>query len=76
MGAYSIAQVKARLSAILEAVDRGEEVVITKRGKPVARIQPERHGATDIDWAMVDAFREKLRNSAPSVSRTRRQSRF
>ena len=42
MGAYTVAEVKAHLSAILEAVANGEEVVVTKRGKPVARILPEK----------------------------------
>jgi prevent-host-death family protein len=38
MGAYSIAEAKAHLSALLEQVERGEAVTLTKRGKPVARI--------------------------------------
>jgi prevent-host-death family protein len=40
MGAYSIAEAKAHLSALLEQVARGEVVTLTKRGKPVARIFP------------------------------------
>lgn len=40
MGAYSIAEAKAHLSALLEQVARGEVVTLTKRGKPVARIVP------------------------------------
>lgn len=38
MGAYSIAEAKAHLSALVEQVERGEAVTLTKRGKPVARI--------------------------------------
>ena len=38
MGAYSIGEAKAHLSAIVEQVARGEAVTLTKRGKPVARI--------------------------------------
>jgi prevent-host-death family protein len=38
MGAYSIAEAKAHLSALVEQVERGESVTLTKRGKPVARI--------------------------------------
>jgi prevent-host-death family protein len=38
MGAYSIAEAKAQLSALIEQVERGEAVTLTKRGKPVARI--------------------------------------
>jgi prevent-host-death family protein len=40
MGAYSIAEAKAHLSALLAQVARGEVVTLTKRGKPVARIFP------------------------------------
>jgi prevent-host-death family protein len=33
---------KAQFSALLERVARGEEVVITKHGRPVARLVPAR----------------------------------
>jgi prevent-host-death family protein len=38
----SVAEAKARLSELLAAVEAGESIVITKRGKPVARLSPER----------------------------------
>jgi prevent-host-death family protein len=37
----SVAQAKAHLSELLNRVEAGEEVIITRRGKPVARIQAE-----------------------------------
>lgn len=76
MGAYSVAEVKAQLSAILEAVDRGETVVITKRGKPVARISRETRGDTAIDWTTIDAFRDRLRKSKASVATLRKRARY
>lgn len=36
----NIAELKASLSAYLKHIDHGEEVVITRRGKPIARIVP------------------------------------
>lgn len=33
-------EAKNRLSALLERVERGEEIVITRRGKPVAKLVP------------------------------------
>jgi prevent-host-death family protein len=36
----SVAQIKARLSEYLRQVKSGEEVLITERGMPVARIVP------------------------------------
>ena len=50
MRMVGLAEAKAQLSALLDAVEAGEEVVITRRGQPVARVIPERHdpaGATD-----------------------------
>ena len=38
----NIAQAKARLSALVEAALRGEEVVLARAGEPVARIVPLR----------------------------------
>jgi prevent-host-death family protein len=36
----SIAEAKNQLSELVRAVERGEEVVITRHGKPVARLGP------------------------------------
>lgn len=36
----SIATLKARLSEFLDAVKSGEEIVVTDRGRPVARLIP------------------------------------
>ena len=33
-------EAKTKLSELLDAVERGEEVVITRRGQPVARMLP------------------------------------
>lgn len=33
-------EAKTHLSALLEAVEAGEEITITRRGKPVARLVP------------------------------------
>ena len=38
MVTVSLAQAKARLSEILDRVEAGQEVVITRRGKPVAHL--------------------------------------
>jgi antitoxin (DNA-binding transcriptional repressor) of toxin-antitoxin stability system len=76
MGAYSVAEVKAHLSAILEEVAAGREVVITRRGKPVARISREREASRQIDWAKIDAFRASLRKAKPSVVKMRKAERY
>ena len=38
MNTFSLAEAKARLSHLLDQVEAGEEVVITRRGQPVARM--------------------------------------
>ncbi|CAH1386373.1 type II toxin-antitoxin system Phd/YefM family antitoxin [Candidatus Nitrotoga sp. M5] len=40
MHAMSLAQAKAHLSELLNTVESGEEVVITRHGRPVARVVP------------------------------------
>jgi prevent-host-death family protein len=50
-------EAKTRLSALLERVSRGEEVVITKHGRPVARLVP----ASVVDRAQVDRAITRLK---------------
>lgn len=59
MGAYSIAEAKAHLSALVEQVERGEAVTLTKRGKPVARLVSltELPPKPKADLARLRAFR-------------------
>lgn len=40
MGTVTLAEAKSHLSHLLDQVEAGEEVVITRRGQPVARISP------------------------------------
>ncbi|TCJ14717.1 type II toxin-antitoxin system Phd/YefM family antitoxin [Parasulfuritortus cantonensis] len=45
MQQVQIAEAKAHLSALVERVEAGEEIIIARRGKPVARLIPEpKHG--------------------------------
>jgi prevent-host-death family protein len=46
-----IAELKAKLSEYLSRVRAGEEVLVTDRGKPVARLVPVREGAGPGDEA-------------------------
>lgn len=46
MEEVSIHQAKTNLSTLVEKVLAGQEIVITKAGKPVARLVPYNHGAT------------------------------
>ena len=50
-------EAKTHLSTLLDRVAAGEEVLITKHGKPVARLV----GAHDIDRARVNEAFEQLK---------------
>jgi prevent-host-death family protein len=44
MKTASVSELKARLSAYLDAVRQGDEVLVTDRGRPVARLAPVKAG--------------------------------
>ena len=50
MRSLSVAQAKAHLSALLDAVEAGEDVEITRRGKPVARLTAPPAHATETPF--------------------------
>jgi prevent-host-death family protein len=62
MQAVSLAQAKARLSEILNTVASGEEVVITRHGRPVARVLP----ATPTRQALPLQHLARLRRQVPA----------
>ena len=47
MTTYSIREAKAHLSEILRDLDRGDEVIITRRGRPCGRLTAVDAGAAD-----------------------------
>lgn len=48
MPSYNVAQAKTHLSEILARVAEGEEILLTRRGKPIARLVPARSEAPHI----------------------------
>jgi prevent-host-death family protein len=60
MNEYSVARAKAKFSEVLAKVRAGREVVITRRGAPIARISSVMRARRPIDLAAVDAFRASL----------------
>ena len=58
-------EAKNKLGSLLDAVERGEEIVITRRGKPVARLVPAQAGFD----------REKPAGLSKASSRAARASR-
>ena len=65
----SLADAKAQLSDLVERAMRGEDVRITRRGKPVARIVPIERELKPIDFAALKAFTDSMRGpDAPGES--------
>lgn len=58
MKTVGILEAKTHLSSLLEAVERGEEIVITRHGRAVARLVPV--GATGRDRMQDTVARLKV----------------
>lgn len=52
-------EAKSNLSKLVERVEGGEEIVITRRGEPAARLVPERRGGGFA--ALAGAWRGRVR---------------
>jgi prevent-host-death family protein len=61
----SLAQAKARLSELLDKVESGEEIIVTRHGRAVARILSAAQPKKPIDLDGLAAFRATM----PSLSR-------
>jgi len=72
MRTTAISDLKARLSEHIACVKRGEEVVVTERGKPVARIVPIGPGAADDDRVRALVARGILRPGRPGKRAARK----
>jgi prevent-host-death family protein len=63
IGAY---EAKAKLSELLDRVEQGEQIVITRHGKPIARLVPE--GTHDADRALAAVDRMTARREAMAAA--------
>ncbi len=50
MRTTTVREVQHRLAAILSEVEAGQEIVITRRGKVVARLVPPRDSGPAVPW--------------------------
>ena len=60
MSTRTIAEAKAHLSELPARVESGEELVVTRRGRPVAQLSPILHVKRPPDWRAIRAFRESM----------------
>ena len=54
MGTYSVADAKNRLSELIDCALKGEGVVITRHGHPVAELKPVRRAIEPVTSQAVD----------------------
>ena len=60
MKTVTVRHVQHNLAAILDAVRRGQEITITKRGTPVARLVPARPPEGTVGWPDSAARMKRL----------------
>ncbi len=56
----NLAQAKARLSELLDKVEAGEEVIITRHGRPVAHVQHPSRVRRPLPLDELAAFRATM----------------
>ncbi|MCZ8130186.1 MAG: type II toxin-antitoxin system prevent-host-death family antitoxin [Steroidobacteraceae bacterium] len=62
MKSYGVFEAKTRFSELVDQAARGEEVLITRRGQPVARLVPAQHRDVEAIRRTIrglEAFRER-----------------
>ena len=73
----NVREAKAKLSSYLSQVEQGEEVMIVRRGKPVAILKAVEQTA---HLPSMKAFREKMRvkglSASETIIRMRAESRY
>lgn len=80
MDAINLADAKAHLSELLDRVEAGASIDITRRGKPIARLTSVAKAPKKIDLAMLQALTATLprqaENAADLVRSMRDSDRF
>ena len=75
MDTVSLAEAKAQLSKLIDRVESGEEIVITRHGRPVARVTPTEQQKKPIDFEALARTRRSnppLRKSSAKLLREMR----
>ena len=79
MGSINLKEARKRLSALVNAAERGETTVITRRGKRVARLAPPREAKRKA-FPDLTEFRNSIKLKGKPMSETviqmRRGERF
>ncbi len=71
----NLAEAKARLSELLDKVETGEEVIITRRGREIARIRGVAVQKKPVPVDELEAFRATMPRMRTSSAKLLRQLR-
>ena len=75
MYAVSLAHAKAHLSELLNTVEAGQEVVITRHGRAIVRVLPANVVKAALPLARLSALRQQLPPRTSSSAKALRQLR-
>ncbi len=69
MREMSVREANQNFSKVIAAAEQGETIIITKNGKPVAKISPQPHDRTkDPEWqAACERLVDSLERPRPSI---------
>lgn len=69
MESVDLADAKARLSELVDRVETGDAIDITRRGKPVARLTPASRPRKPIDAALLQSLTATMAPQPQSAAR-------
>lgn len=64
MREIAASEAKTHLPQLLDEVERGETLVITRHGRPIARLVPEHDRRQDEIDSVIDAIRNRRRQAS------------
>ncbi len=65
MATYGVAEAKNNFTHLLDRVQEGESITITKHGKPIAELSPTPKLTIDQRWALMDELNERRKKLPP-----------
>lgn len=72
----AVSEAKAQLTELVRRAEHGEDVVLTRHGKPVARLQPVKPTREGDRRALLEALRREAPPKAPGAISAARSQDF
>ncbi len=72
---YGVTEAKARLSELLNRVEAGEQITVTRRGRLIAQLLPLRAARRGMDLPRLRALRAGTLKAGESAARLARRMR-